>query len=182
MRIELRSAIAMMVIAVAAGPRPTGAQKPHTAQVQMTFNAEDDGVQHPVALPEQVKALLRQQDAVQYQLKDANLEASQLPDSWFSASAIHLHADGSQPDLIVQAEGPLLGANVDTFWILLASDNGYRLVLTISTHSLNVLPARWKGYRRLEVADTTCCAIGIARYRFNGTGYEKYEEKTKNIR
>lgn len=148
---------------------------------QTQFSAEDDGVQHPVTLPEQVRTLLGQQDMVREQLEDANLTQSQLPASWFSASASHLH-DGHEPDLIVQGEGPLLGANIDTFWIIIATDSGYKLALTIPAHNLNVLRTRWKRYRSLEVAATTCCTIGSARYRFNGVRYEKYEEKIEDIK
>jgi hypothetical protein len=73
------------------------AQTPYPAE-QTHFSAEEEGVQKPVPLPQDVLAILGKDDVVRGQLENANLSPQNIPQSWFSASEIHL-SDHRKPDL-----------------------------------------------------------------------------------
>jgi hypothetical protein len=92
----------------------TAAQGHPNSSTQTHSSAEDAGVERPVAIPEDVSALLEKDEMVRGAMEDQNIPADKLPTSWFSASAIHL----SSPDktgFIVVGEPPLSSANVSTF-------------------------------------------------------------------
>lgn len=158
--------------------------KSHTPQSdpeQTVFSAEDERVKHPVLIPNEVLAILRGDGLVKRELDYAGIAPENLPASWFSASEIALRSPGER-DLIVAAEGPLVGANVDTFWVFIYSGNGYTLVLTIPALGLSVKNSRTNGYRDIEAAAATAVKITTASFRFDGQEYKIYSSKTEDIK
>lgn len=167
-------------VLVSAGAVTVGQTAPRSVE-QRHFSAEDEGVKHPTAIPDEVLAILAKDDMVRDQLEHESIAMVLPPQSWFSASQIHLHETGEN-DLIVVAEGPLVGANVDTFWVFIHTSQGFKLALTIPAHDLAVLSRRSHGYRNIAASAENCCTITNAYFRFNGKEYERYSSKTEDIK
>lgn len=158
---------------------------PATAYAQPSeqhhFSAEETGVRKPVPIPEAVMAILRESEGVRGALEDKNMSATEIPPSWFSASAIHLNRP-EQVDLVVMGVGPLRGANVTTFWVFSAAARGYELVLMAPAHDLIVTKTRWKGHRDIELISMTAVDISTVVVRFDGERYKEYKARTEHIR
>src|SRR6185437_5775044 len=137
----------VLIVASSSLAEPSGISR---TSEQTKFSAEDSGLRNPIPIPKDVLALLIRDKGVQDELEYDHLSVEKLPTSWFSASTIHLSAS-DKPSIIVQAEGPLLGANVTTFWVFNTTARGHELVLTASAHHLIVKNKRWKGYRVIEL-------------------------------
>jgi hypothetical protein len=137
---------------------------------QLHFSAEDSGVTKPVAIPDDVLAILRDDETVRLALKDESTPAEKLPLSWFSASAVHL-SRSDKSDLVVKGEGPIAGANVTTFWIFNATDRGHELVFTAPAHDLIVQRTRWNGHREIEIISATASNVSTVLCRFDGKRY-----------
>lgn len=149
--------------------------------IQENFSAEDEGVKRPVVLPSEVLELLSADDSVREQMKEGEPKLTELPQTWFSASEIQLGTTKTN-DLIVQATGPLVGANVVEFWVFIPTRAGWKLALMVPVHDLRVMRTRYRGYRKIEVSGATCCTIATARYRFDGSRYQQYFSKTEQIK
>lgn len=158
-----------------------GKAQARLAPEQTSFSAEDSGMQHPVKIPAPVMALLEQDRRVRNVADYEDIPVSRIPASWFSASTIHL-GSGGESDLIVAGEGPLMGANVETFWVVVRARTGYRIALMVPAHDLSVQQRRTRGYRNIRASAETCCTIMIAEFRFDGTAYQRAWSKTENIR
>jgi hypothetical protein len=150
-------------------------------QEQTEFSAEDPGVKHPVPLPSEVLAILQRDDLVKNELKFDEKAPPQLPAGRFSASEITLGSSGEK-DLIIAAEGPLVGANVNTFWVFVQSEHHYTLALTIPAHDLIVEGARTNGYRNLEAMAATAESVTTVSFRFDGHQYKEYSAKMEDIK
>ena len=118
---------------------------------------------------------------VKNQMENEEPRAAQVPQSWFSGSKIRLGPTRTD-DLIVQATGPRVGANVVAFWIFIRLQNEWKLALMIPAHNLKVTPKHFNGYRHLEADAMTCCTIATARFRFDGREYKRYFSKTEDIK
>ena len=182
MRLHLHtSSVFAIALAVSLPASAQAGKSPHHAIVQTQFSAEDKGVKSPVTIPPEVMVILREDDMVKNQMENEEPRPAELPQSWFSASKIRLgptRADG----LIVQATGPLVGANVVVFWIFIPSQDGWKLALMTPAHDLIVSQTRFNGYRNLEADAMTCCTITTARFRFDGREYKRYFSKTEDIK
>lgn len=148
---------------------------------QSVFSAEDDAVKKPVAIPDDVLAILVKDEMVSRALEDENLAAEKIPLSWFSASTIHL-SKSRETDFVVMARGPLAGGNVVTFWVFRGTPHGHELVLAAPMHDLIVKNTRWNGYRDVELASMSAVKISTVLCRFDGKRYVKYKSKTEDIR
>jgi hypothetical protein len=155
------------------------AQTPYPAE-QTHFSAEEEGVQKPVPLPQDVLAILGKDDVVRGQLENANLSPQHVPQSWFSASEIHL-SDHRKPDLIVVGGQPLAGANTVPFWIFRATSQGYELVLFVGSHDLEVKTSRSHGYRNIETRAVVMQQLSTVKFRFNGRRYINYRDMLEPI-
>jgi hypothetical protein len=163
----------MFVVVIAlASIVPQGVRAQATEQT--TFSAEDASVRKPVALPADVLFALKNDSFA----ADAFREA--VPSSCFSASAIRLGP--REDDLIVEAEGALRGANVNMFWVFLATPQGHRLVLKEPAHTLVVENARTKDYRDITLSYATEGTMTTEYLRFNGKKYALHHQKTEAVR
>jgi hypothetical protein len=154
--------------------------RPASAFEQTRFSAEDRAVEKPVPIPRQVLDLLRADRLVVKVLESENLSATQLPQNWFSASAIHLSANGPE-DLIVVGEPPLAGGNTVPFWIFIGVHKKFQMALSSSAHDLKVLSARSKGYKEVELSGPTSSRFFSNVYRFDGNSYVVYRSNEKSI-
>ena len=148
---------------------------------QTHFSAEDEKVNHPVAIPAEALAILAKDELVQNVLEDQKIAPADLPASWFSAAQVQLGGKGEQ-DLIVASEGPLLGATIDPFWVFIHNSHGFKMALSISVHDLIVKRTRSHGYRDLESDGMTSSTITTAKFRFDGNEYKESNEKTTDIK
>ena len=178
----MKSGWAVLILIVLVISGRACAQKPPRQEPEQThFSAEDESVKNPIAIPDDVLALLRQDKMVRSSLEYEGIPPEKLPLSWFSASAIHLSGPG-EPDLIVAAEGPLMGANVENFWVFRHTDHGYDLVLNAPAHDLIVVRTVWNKLREIEVLGATAASVHTVRLRFDGRRYVLYRDKWEDIR
>lgn len=145
----------------------------HAQTEQRHFSAEDEGVQRPVSIPQSVLDILVKDDGVREVMENEDPPRKTAPESWFSASEIHL-AGPNEKDLIVVGEGSLSGANVVMFWVFRPAAGGYDLVLTGSAHDLDVLNKRWQGYREIELSAESAVEFFSSTFRWDGHRYVKF--------
>jgi hypothetical protein len=148
---------------------------------QQQFSAEDEGVKNPSTIPDEVMAILRSDRLVQNVAKGQKVPLDKIPATWFSASKIKLGGSGTT-DLIVAAEGPLAGGNVDVFWVFIQQNSTFKLVLMLPAHDLIVKSTHSHGYRDIEALAATAVTVSTARFRFDGKGYKRYASKTEDIK
>lgn len=140
-----------MIIAFLLASGAIVAQAIHPPSVEQThFSAEDESVASPVAIPKDVLAIIARDEIVRDIMANETPSLTEVPPSWFSASLIHLERRGN-PDLIVEAEGKLEGANITTFWVFVPRPKGYRLVLTAEAHDLAEMAQRSKGFHDIGI-------------------------------
>jgi hypothetical protein len=169
--------LALLLVALAALV-PVVAQTNHSrSSEQSHFSAEDEGVEKPVEIPDDVLTILRQDRLVRNVLRSQETPTERPPQSWFSASTIHLSNSGGS-DLIVVAEGPLAGANVDAFWVFRDTANGHELVLMAPAHDLVIRKTTWMGYREIELMSATAVQWSDVLLRWNGEKYVSFREES----
>jgi hypothetical protein len=179
MTIRYSLIILLMLAAVSGIPTAAGSDS-HEAE-QSEFSAEDVAVKKPVAIPEDVLAILRKDKTVLSILESENLQPINLPAPWFSASAIHLSAS-KRADILVVGQPPVTGGNVTIFWVFRATPDGHELVLTAPAHDLRVRSRRSKGYRDIELVSMTAAQISDVLCRFDGKRYAEYRSSLQPIR
>jgi hypothetical protein len=147
---------------------------------QTQFSAEDEGVKRPTPIPAEVMAQFAQVSFVRDAMEIADPPLKQPPARWFSASVVHL-AGPDEKDLIVEAEGRLVGGNVTNFWIFRLLPDGPQLVLNGPAHDLIVLRRRKGGLREIELESATSIKLQKVMLRFNGTRYVVFKDRTEDI-
>jgi hypothetical protein len=148
---------------------------------QYSFSAEDGTVKHPVSVPPEVNRILAQDRQVRDVLEYEHIVTDTIPSSWLLASEIHLSNSGER-DLVVIAEGPLLGADVTTFWIFRTTNHKYQLLLNAPAHDLVVENTRTNGYRDIELLSATAVTVSTVLCRFKGGTYIPAAKKLEPIR
>jgi hypothetical protein len=153
-------------------------QRKSPASEQLLFTAEDEHVKKPIPIPDDILAILRDDDLVRSSLENEGV--STIPTSWFSASAIGLRDHGVK-DLVLVGEGPLHGTNVTTFWVFRSKSDSHELVLTAPAHTMAFKKTRSKGYRNIELTSATARQISTVIYQFDGKQYRKVQSKIKQM-
>ena len=148
---------------------------------QTAFSAEDEAVRRPVAIPEDVLAILRTNEDVRGSLENESIPPDKLPLSWFSASIVHLN-DRKKQDLIVEGEPPLSGANTVWFWVFRPTPHGHELVLAAPAHDLIVRSSIHNGLRDIEMLAATSSSVHTVDFRFDGHKYAIFREKWEDIK
>jgi hypothetical protein len=139
---------------------------------QADFGADQEKLDRPVPVPDQVVQAIRDVDKA---------PPDELPAEWLLASGIHL--DGpNEIDLIVLGTGGLRGAHTVPFWVFRKKQTGYELVLATGGDGLSVLKTRWKGFREINALGIGFAGreITTVTYRFDGQHYQKFNEKTES--
>jgi hypothetical protein len=148
---------------------------------QQQFSAEDETVNHVVALPAPVRTSLAQDSDVKELLEDDHLTESNLPDSWFLASEVDL-AGSRDRQIIVVGRYRVSGANVTTFWIYRLRDGRYDLILKTIAHTVQIHKSRSHGYRDIEAVSATAVTVSSRILKFNGTRYQVSASRSEPIR
>jgi len=151
------------------------------APEQTHFSAEDEAVQHPVPMPPTIWAILQKDEYIAKVLADEKISAERAPTSWFSVAEIHLH-NSAEVDYIIEANPPLSGANITTFWVFIPAATGMKLAFTVGAHDLIFQARRFNGYKIIEASAENCCTINSSRFRFNRNEYVEFSGTTENIK
>lgn len=154
---------------------------PQSRREQKHFSAEDDSVQSPASLPASILNLLAQDEDLKELLADEKLEIGRVAKAWFMSSIVHLRKS-DQRDIVVIGQGPILGANVTTFWVFRSVGNEYRLVLNAPAHDLVIKNSRTNDYLDIEIIAATVDRVSTTTFKFDGTKYEPASTKTERIR
>jgi hypothetical protein len=141
------------------------------SEEESIFSAEDTAVK-PVSLPSEIVAILAQDARVQEELRIEGVSAEALPSRWFVLSEVHLKSPGER-EFIVMGTGPLLGANVTTFWVFRPVSRNLVLILRATAHTLALNDTRSRGYRDIELISATAVQYTNVVYQFNGETYER---------
>lgn len=131
-------------------------------------------------MPTDVMATLRRDDYVSRILESEGILPDNLPEAWFSASAIHL-TSATTPDLIIMATGRLAGSNVRTFWLFRSTANAFDLVLTAPAHDVYVKTTRSKGYRDIEMLAASATHFYSVYFKFDGNHYVATKRKDEPL-
>jgi len=153
----------------------------HTQPQELVFSPDDPAAGQPAAIPDEVRQILASDEYVRSLLEEKKLTAQKLPAAWFSASRVHLGGK-YEDDLLVMGAGPVMGANATTFWIFCPTPHGYTQALKVSTHTLVVKDARWKGAKELEAQSATSAEVFRVSYRYDGLEYKSYKEASEPLR
>jgi hypothetical protein len=179
MKIGLRAAALFICLTICCvGLAQT--ERAHTSE-QTAFSAEDEAVRNPVAIPEDIWAILQQDEMVRTFIENAEGTSARLPRSWFSASKVRL-AGAQEKDFVIMGEGQLRGANVITFWVFRSTPRGHELVLTAPAHDLLVRKSSHNGLRDIEMLANTASSVHTVDFRFDGKKYAIFREKWEGIK
>jgi hypothetical protein len=164
-----KTSLVLMAVLISCSAAIAQRKASHPSE-QTHFSAEDSGVHNPVPLPDDVLAILKEDEGVRNMLESDNIPADKIPLSWFAASVIHLHAP-EEKDMVVEAQDELRGANTNRFWIFRPTARGYELILDTMGHDLLVKKKRSKGYRDIELLAVIALKPVSVLYRFDGKQY-----------
>lgn len=156
--------------------------KKSTAPEQLRFGLEEL-VRHPVPLPQAVLKILRDDGEVRSsRCVSEDDQGHAISTSWFEASQIHL--DGpDEVDLLVKAkDGCLFGANIGPFWIFRNTSQGYKLVLTVSALSVDILRNKTNGLRDVSAGAVAGGQAVSVSFKFDGQKYKQSATKTEETR
>jgi len=167
-------ALTMLAVGMATSLAATQKQSAsnHSAQEQVDFGADEEKLDRPVIVPEEVVQTIRQIDKA---------PPDELPSGWLLASEIHL--DGpNEIDMIVMGTGGLRGAHAVPFWVFRKKQASYELVLATGGDGLSVLKTRWKGLREINAFGIGLAGAEITTttFRFDGQRYKKFQTKTES--
>jgi hypothetical protein len=178
--VNIRRSVTLFAFLVMWGILLAESKTSHRAE-QLHFSAESSAVKYPVAISEDMMAILRKDEMVRNVAENENIRAEKIPVSWFSASAIHLNGP-LEMDFVVMAGDALGGGNTSTFWVFRAIGRRYELILTAPAHDLTIRNTRWKGYRDIELTSMSAVRISHVLCRFDGERYSKYKIRSEEIR
>jgi hypothetical protein len=149
---------------------------------QTSFSAEDEHVEHSCPIPSDAMSILRKDEFVKTVLANDPDALKESPQNLFEASTVHLHS-ATENDLVVIAEGPLVGGNVTTFWVFQQAPTGMKLVVgNAHTHDLEILRTRTLGYRDIKLTGATAVEYTETILHFDGTRYKEFSSKTRPIK
>ena len=161
--------LSFILLALTNPAQATGAGAPCPNE-QIHFSAADDRVNCPIAIPDDVAAILRSDPDISRHLQNGTL-----PATWFSATEVHL-AGKTERDIIVMAAGPLRTADATTFWVFRPTAQGHELILTATARDLILTHKRDGDYRIIETDSRSSTHRRTARYRFEGRHYTVFED------
>lgn len=147
---------------------------------QTAFSAEDDKVQKPVSIPDDILKILASDERVAGCLS-ADRVPNQYLSGWFSASEISLDPD-PYPDFIIIASNPcLFGANINPFWVFLGSKQGHVLALNVYAHDLKVQSTRHAGHRDIIAFRTSGTTVSESDFHFKDGKYVEADRSNRPI-
>jgi hypothetical protein len=171
-RLSLLKSSAIILCVGASAIQSNSQSVPAKHRGEQTLFSVESAFEYPVALNAAAKEALAISPALAEDLKQKDLAPKDLPDGWFTASAVHLGAK-NQVGLVVMGVDGLLGANTTThFWVLRQTSTGYELVLDTTAADLDVLTTKTSGLRDIEIAFLGGVAWGSEGLKFDGHRYQ----------
>jgi hypothetical protein len=137
----------------------------------LRFSAEDPHPERSVELRSDLWSAL-QQDADVREVADQR-SGGRAQREWFIANPVHLHQN--EDDVVVQGEGPILGANVTTFWIFAENRGRPKLLLKVPAHDLFIRAKTSHGYRVIEAVAVIKGRVVTLTYTFDGEQYTPHQ-------
>jgi hypothetical protein len=165
----------VVVVACASCSLVLGQPSGNTASEQTHFSAEDDSVQTPIVIPPAIRKLLAADESVKDLAHSEKIRPEGFPDSWFSASAVHLSSKPLE-DVLLVGRGPMHGANITQFWVFCATPDGHRLVLQTGAHDLYVTRRFSNHYREIDLLSATGIAVHNVSLRYDGDAYKPFRD------
>jgi len=170
--IALFVSLISLVASIVSGQTRESQAPPPVAVEQRSFSAEDDHVTRPIKMPDAITRALARDTDIKQILTSENIAPDQMPPSWFLTSEVHLSGT-DEKDILVIGSGPLLGANVATFWVFRPEAGGFALILKAPAHNLNVKDTRSRGYHDIELISATADRVSQIVCRFDGSIYKR---------
>jgi hypothetical protein len=169
----IRNKTANLLFLLLLSSRCICAQKPVTPAEQLQFSAENEHVQHPIVMPDELWTVLRQHpfvaDGLEIHKDQASAEAEERR-AWFEVSRVHL-GDTDEQDFIVVGTGEMVGANTVPFWIFKQTAHGMKLMLFSQGHDLNILSHLHNGHRDIEISYVFRLKGQWQTYRYSNEAY-----------
>lgn len=173
----MKNILLAMILSLAFVATAGGETKPASPQTDFQVVGDDEidakNIKIPAKLPNEVIQILRLDERNQGCLGGGS--DGEIPAAWFKAfkaSEIDLNADRLQDLIVMPADACLYGANIVPFWVFLQTPKGYRLVLNVSSHGLEVLKTKTNGYSDISATRATAIQVFSSVFRFNGKQYE----------
>jgi hypothetical protein len=140
---------------------------------QWQFSAMDRTLKRPVPIPRQVLAEIALDPDIKHLLESEHLSPEKIPSSWFLVSEVHL-STAAEKDLVIVGTGPVLGANVTTFWIFRLRKGRFESLLKppAAAMSLVINRTRSNGYHDLELFAGTAVMVSRVLCKFDGKSYK----------
>jgi hypothetical protein len=169
----------MALVIVALGVRGPAAQSPKQ-ETMWHFSAEDEGSYPSTEIPAVVLQLISRDEGVRNLLDAQNPSQREVPRAWLSASKVHL-AGRDENNVVIQGIGPILGANVTTFWVFRDNGDKAALLLEVIAHDLIIRQPRTKGYLTIDAVSATASFVTTDSFQMKNGKYAKWREKTEKL-
>ena len=128
----------------------------------------DEPFKRPAKIPDALVPTLR--DIAKDCLAERVNEGTDVK-AWFSASKINISADRSS-FILKSGKWCLNGVDNDWFWIFRKTAQGYRLLMSAGSVSLDVLKSTTRGLRDIETNAATAQTNYTNIYKFDGERYK----------
>jgi hypothetical protein len=149
---------------------------------QLVFRAEDKVVERPVPIPRDVFDILVSAGVVPSQFDNGYaVTPENLPQSWFSASIVHL-AGRFEKDLIVTGGGAMGEGNVKSFWIFRSRYKTFELLLAgVPALRLEIKDTRSHGYRDIDITSPAAVDERTSHLQFREGSYQRVENEPQHF-
>ena len=139
----------------------------------LAFSAEDDHVSAPAALPPPVFDLL-------VQVESRHWNGDTIRPEWFSAEKVSVSGRSAEL-LLVQAEGPLRGANVSEFWLVQQDTQHHTasLLWTSPEHDVTLKLTPASPYPSIQTERLSAGRLWTARYAYEHGTYVLVRKSVK---
>lgn len=169
----------LALVLVAFGVRGTAAQSPKQ-ETKWHFSAENDGSYPSTEIPVAVLQLISRDEGVRNLLGAQQPPRMEVPRAWLSASKVRL-TDRDESNIVIQGIGPILGANVTTFWVFRVKGDNADILLEVVAHDLIIGPPRKEGYLMVDAVSATASSVTTASFQMENGKYAKWREKTEKL-
>ena len=150
--------------------------RPGRVKEQLDFALEGE-VKHPVALTDAELAALAGDEIMKREL-DRDPPITKLTRQGLEAAVVHLRGTDERDLVIIGSGWPYLGANVGPFWVIRDLPTGPQVVFSTIALQVTIQRTSFNGLRNIEAFAATGIEGTTANFRFNGTKYVKYREKS----
>lgn len=80
-----------------------------------------------------------------------DLSTGESVSSYFRATEVHLR-NSSETDLVIEGQGPMMGANLLWFWVVLSANDHPRVAMYQAASELDIRRSKHQGFREIETS------------------------------